>query len=187
MNNELNKILNPSAAILNVVVAYDDVCSGIKAKELCDRVTQQIAPPCETKLSFWSLAALQFPDLAQMAAEEAAHADFVMVVVDGNGDLPPSVKCWFSRWARRAQPHHGAMVALLHGVLKMDQELSPAYDCLKRIAECAGVDFFSEVVASTGEHLDGAIESIHERARMKSPIFDALQWPGNEKTKDDYE
>ena len=74
------------------------------------------------------------------------------------------------------------MVAQLRGILGTDSDLSPAYECLKKIAESAGVDFFSEVVELTRENPDRVVESIHPRACMALPLLDALQLPGNENT-----
>jgi hypothetical protein len=182
MKTSQQNILNPAAASLNVLVVYEDVCSGIETKDLCDRLARKLEPPGELKASFWSLAALEFPDLAQMAADEAIQADLLIIAVNGSGWLRPSIKIWFSQWARRTANHAGAMVAQLRGILGTDSDLSPAYECLKKIAESAGVDFFSEVVELTRENPDRVVESIHPRACMALPLLDALQLPGNENT-----
>jgi len=174
MTNELQNILNPAAASMNVLVAYDNLRSGIKAKDLCDRLSQHLAASCELRISFWSLSALQLPQLARAAEEEAAKTDLLIVAVNGDGDLRPRVKSWFSRCARRIRSNGGAFAAQLHGILKMHQELSPAYECLKHIADNAGVDFFSEVEEPTDEKLNNSIESIHKRAHMGSPMLEAI-------------
>jgi hypothetical protein len=172
--NDQQSILNPSAGGMNVLVAYDNLRSGIKAKHLCDRLAQHLAPPGEFRISFWSLSALQLPQLARAAEEEAVQTDLLIVAVNGDGDLRPCVKSWFSRCARRIRSNGGALTAQFHGILRMHLELSPAYECLKQIADNAGLDFFSEVVEPTDETLDNSIESIHKRAHMGSPMLDAI-------------
>ena len=52
------------------------------------------------------------------------------------------------------------MVAQFHSILKMNEELCPAYGCLKQIAHPAGVRFFSEVVELPEVELDCAAESL---------------------------
>ena len=106
--------------------------------------------------------------------DEATQTDLLIVAVNGDTTLPPSIKSWNSRSARRMRSRAGALGAQFHGVLRMDQELSPACECLKHIAEDSGVDFFSEVVEPVGDKLDGSLESIHKRAHMRSPVWDAV-------------
>jgi hypothetical protein len=171
MTNEIQNILNPTAAGLNVLVVYDNLVSGIKAKDLCDRLAQHFKTSCPLRLSFWSLFALRLPTLAGAAAEEAAQTDLLIVAVDGDAALSPPVKSWISRSTRGLRSHAGALVAQFHGIVRMNQETAPAYECLKHIADDAGVDFFSEVVEADEER--HSIESIHQHARMGSPVWGA--------------
>jgi hypothetical protein len=172
--NEQNKILNTLAARLNVLVAYDNLWSGIKAKHLCDRLTQRLLPDFELKLSLWSHSTLQIPQLARAAEDEATETDLLIVAVSGDEALQPLVKSWISRCPRKLRPHAGALALQLNGILRMNHELSPAFECLKHIADDSGVDLFSEAVEPTGETLDSSIESIHKRAHMRSPILEAI-------------
>lgn len=172
--NEPNSILNPSAANLNVLVAYDNLCSAIKAKDFCDQLAQRLAPECGLQLSLWSHSALQIPQLARAAEDEVTQTDLLIVAVSGDEALPPLVKSWFSRCTRKLRYPSGALAVRLQGILRLNLELSPVYECLKHIADNAGVDFFSEVVEPTGETLDSSIESIRKRAHMGSPMLDAI-------------
>jgi len=182
MKNERQDILNPAAASLNVVVAYDDVCSGIEAKDLCDRLGQQLESSIELKLDFWSFASLQFAELAPMAAEEAIQAHLLIISVHGKRDLDPTVKTWLNHWSRRTQPRGRAIVAQFRGILKMDRELSPAYGFLKHTAECGGVEFFSEVVATSGESLSQTMQATHGSAQRPASLLNALHLSDNQRT-----
>jgi len=173
MNHEIANILNPSAAGLHVLVVYDNLASGIKAKGLCDRLAQPFKPALPWALSFWSLSALALPLLAREAADEAAQTDLLIVVVDGDLALPPALKSWLSRSARGLRTRAGALVAQLHGILKMDQEASPAYACLKHIAEDSAVDFFAEVVAPADDKLSAPVASVYQRSHLLSLGLDA--------------
>ena len=174
MKNETQNILNPAATSLNVLVVYDDLAAGLLSKDLYDRLVQRFDPACPFTLIAWSLSALTLPELARAAADDAAKTDLLIVAVNGETILPSSIKSWISRSVRRVRSHAGALVAQLHGIVRTDQEITPAYGCLKHIAEDFGVDFFSEVVEPVGEKLDNSIEGIHKRAHMSSPVLDAL-------------
>jgi hypothetical protein len=171
MNNEMLNIPRSSATNLNVLVVYDNLGAGIQAKYFCDRLAQRLAPRVELQLGLWNLSALQLPPLARAAEDEATQTDLLLIVVNGDEPLPPPIKNWISRCARRLRSNAGAVVAQLHGILRMNQELSPAYEWLKHFAVDAGLDFFSEVVEPAGEKLDDSIESIHGRSHMCSPVL----------------
>jgi len=132
------------------LIFYDSVRSGKRAKELCDRLGQH----CELNLSVWSLSALRLPALARAAAHEAERAILLIVAVNGDETLPRHVKTCLHRCARAIHAADGALVAQFHSILKMNEELCPAYGCLKQIAHHAGVRFFSEVVELPEDELD---------------------------------
>src|SRR6267378_7275714 len=135
---------------LDVLIVYDSVRSGKRAKELCDRLGQH----CELNFSVWSLCALRLPALARAAAHEAERAILLIVAVNGHETLPRHVKTCLHRCARAIHAAGGALVAQLHGILKMNEELCPAYGCLRQIAHYNGIRFFSEVVELPEDELD---------------------------------
>jgi len=160
---------------LGVLIVYDSVRSGKRAKELCDRLGRQFTPDCELNLSVWSLSALELlPPLAQAAASEAEHAALLIVAVNGDKPLPRLVKSCLHRCARAIHAADGALVAQLHGILKMNEEFCPAYDCLRQIAHHAGVQFFSEVIELREDELDYSLEAIHERAQPNTSMLEGI-------------
>ena len=159
----------------DVLIVYDSVRSGKRAKELCDRLGQQLAPDCKLNFSVWSLSALQLlPTTARAAASEAEHASLLIVAVNGDKTLPRHVKSCLHRCARAIHAADGALVAQLHGILKMNEELCPAYGCLRQIAHHAGVQFFSEVVELREDELDYSLEAIHERAQPNTSLLEVI-------------
>jgi hypothetical protein len=174
MKNEQQINGNQSATCPNVLILYDSVASGKRAKELCDRLGKELDREDEPTFSLWNLASLQVAPLAQVALADAAGVALLIVAVNGDDALPPSVKSWISRWGRVARTTGGALVAQLHGIVRMNEELSPAYACLKHIANDEGLDFYSEVVEPSAEESDYSLEAIHERAQMRTSLLEAL-------------
>src|SRR5262249_26980373 len=142
------------ATSLNVLIVYDHVRAGQRAKELCDRLRQHLAPEPELHVRVWSLSALQLPTFAQAAASQAEHAAVLIVAVNGDNALSGPVQDCLHRCARGIHSAGGMLVAQLHGVLKMNQELCPAYACLRKIAHQVRISFFSEVVELAEVELD---------------------------------
>jgi len=84
------------------------------------------------------------------------------------------VKSCLHRCARAIHAADGALVAQLHGILKINEELSPAYGCLRQIAHHTGVQFFSEVVELREDQLDNSLETIHERAQPNTSLLEVI-------------
>ena len=151
-----------------VIIVYDSVRAGKRAKELCDCLGQRLAPGYELNPSVWSLSALELPLVARVAAREAERAALLIVAVNGDKNLPQAVKNCLHRGARGIHTAGGALVAQLHGILKVNEELCQACGCLRQIARHAGVGFFSEVVELPEDELDRSREAIHERAQSNT-------------------
>jgi hypothetical protein len=154
----------------DVLIVYDSVRSGKRAKELCDRLGQH----CELSLSIWSLSALELPPLARVAASAAERAALLVVAVNGDRTLPRPVKSCLHRCARAIHAADGALVAQLHGILKMKEELCTAYGCLREIAHYTGVRFFSEVVELPENEPGCSLEAIHERAQPNTSLLEVI-------------
>src|SRR6267142_770843 len=158
---------------LAALIVYDSIRSGKRAKELCDRLG--LASDRKLNFSVWSLSALQLPTLAQAAAREAEHAALLIVAVNGDKTLPRPVRNCLYWCARGIRSADGALVAQLHGILKMNEELCPVYGCLRQIAQHAGVRFFSEVVElPEDEQPDYRLEAIHERAQPNTSLVETI-------------
>ena len=167
------KIATPTSTS-EVLIVYDSVRAGKRAKELCDRLEQQLAPGCELNLSVWSLFALGLPSMARAATRQAERADLLIVAVNGDKILPQAIKNCLHRCARGIHTSGGALVAQLHGILKMNEEFCRACGCLRQIARQAGVDFFSEVVELPEDELDYSLEAIHERAQPSTSLLEEI-------------
>src|SRR5271163_4291820 len=173
MKNKLQKNRKIGGGSLNVLVVYDSVCSGKRAKELCDRL-ESLSREYKCNPSFWNLSVLRIAPLAQAAAIAATRAALVIVSVNGNAAMSPFIKNWISRYARETRVLGGALVAHLHGIARVKQELSPAYGCLKQIAQDAGVAFFSGVIEPAARHLDYSIEGIQQRAHLHTSVLETI-------------
>jgi len=107
----------------------------------------------------------------------------LIVAVNGDKTLPRPVKSCLHWCACGIRAADGALVAQLHGILKMNEELCPAYGGLRQIAQHAGVRFFSEVVElPEDEQPDYSLEAIHERAQPNTSLVETiLPRPGGDK------
>jgi hypothetical protein len=161
-------------ASLDVLIAYDHINSGKHAKELCDRLGEQLAAGCEIHVKLWKFAVLHFPGAMQAAAREAARAALVIIAANGEEDLPLPVKSWIRLWADHKEGDGGALVAQFHGIARVVKELAPAHAYLSQIARNAGLDFFSQVIESAPDDIGRWIAAIDERACKRTAVLDAI-------------
>jgi hypothetical protein len=172
------RLIQEDAAIpLEIVIIYDHVAAGKYAKECCDRLQWRLGPEYELRINPWNVAVLRMPDLAAAVIQETRRADLLIVAVNGEQSLPPPVRSWISRSLRTTRATGGAIVAQLHDILCMGEELAPAYHELKRIALEARGGFFSAVVEPAENELERRIYEIHEHSCMRTAALETLSQP----------
>ena len=83
---------------LNVVIAYEDFESGKHAKRTYDFLAQNLAGQCQLHNQMWKFDVLGIPKLCEMATQDAAHADIILVSCHGSTELPEAFKTWVEGW-----------------------------------------------------------------------------------------
>jgi hypothetical protein len=130
--------------ILEIPMLFDKAQAA--AETLCDRLLAQLGPRYAIRLIPWKLTVTQFPTLTEIIAREALRAPFLLVTINGATPLTPEVEALIRRCAAALRRGGAALVVQLYGIAKAEQELSPAYVCLKQIADDAQILIFSTVV-----------------------------------------
>jgi hypothetical protein len=145
---------------VEVLVIYDNVEAGKKAKGLFDRLQRFLGSEYNLFLRLWNMAALQAPSLAQVALQTVEWPGVLVIAVDGNKPLPQFFKRWLGQCARRPHPAVGAIAVHIYGVPQAKHALSHPCMDLRQIAREAGMAFLSE-----GTQLaDDALNHIHDEA-----------------------
>src|SRR6266446_5117940 len=73
----IDQTLDPSDRLrFYVVIIYQDISAGRRAKQFYDRVIQGLADPCNFSWELWSFQVLALPEIGNLAAQAAAQADF---------------------------------------------------------------------------------------------------------------
>lgn len=139
------------AHTLNMVILYDSIGAGKRAKELCDRVVAGLGAAYTLNCHCWNLSMLQSPVAAQFVARETTQSPCLMVAVNANVTLARPLEAVLGQCARAMRSAGTALVAQLHGIPKENEEHAPAYRRLKQIAANAGIPFFSEVIETAAD------------------------------------
>jgi hypothetical protein len=134
------------AHTLDMVILYDSIGAGKRAKELCDRVFAGLGAAYKLNCRCWNLSMLQSPVAAKFVARETAQSPCIMVAVNGNVTLAQPLETVLGQCARALRHAGTALVTQLHGIPKGSEECAPAYRRLRQIAANADIPFFSELI-----------------------------------------
>jgi hypothetical protein len=94
-----------AAATFNVFLAYSDVGHERLGREHCEKLSIGLSPVGRIAVTAWKFEMLAFPALGEMAAEEAASADVVIVATSSGEGLPHNFEQWMERWSSRPGSH----------------------------------------------------------------------------------
>jgi hypothetical protein len=133
----------------NVVIMYEDLGSGKRAKKGFDYVAEELGNDLEFRHSMWRLDVLQDPKLNALAAPALAEADLLIISLRGKGQLPAKIRALIDE--RLAQTSHDcALVALFEGAGSATR--SSVYACLATLARQHGLDFFEQALSDAEDH-----------------------------------
>ncbi len=123
----------------NVVIAYEDLETGKRAKKIYDFLVENLGHDCRFTNQMWKFEVLGIPKLREMAARDAMMADIVVISCHGT-ELPPDFKAWVESWV--AEPNHPiALVALFD---YQHQQADEARSYLADVARRGQMAFFAQ-------------------------------------------
>ena len=126
---------------LNVVIAYEDLETGKRAKKIYDFLVENLGHDCQFTNQMWKFEVLGIPKLREMAARDAMMADIVVISCHG-AELPPDFKAWVELWV--AEPNHPIALVALFDYENQHQQVDEARSYLADVARCGQMEFFAQ-------------------------------------------
>jgi len=127
----------------DVVIAYEDFETGKHAKRTYDFLTEHLSKECTFTNQMWKFDVLGIPNLRQMAAQDAAQADIVIISCHGSNPLPAEVKAWIELWISN-EIHPVALVALFDEEAGSEIQAQAMRTYLEQISLRVGMEFFAQ-------------------------------------------
>jgi hypothetical protein len=81
----------------DVVIAYEDFETGKHAKKTYDFLVEHLGRDCRFTNQMWKFDVLSIPKLREIAVNDAANADIIIVSSHGQ-ELPSHIKEWVEAW-----------------------------------------------------------------------------------------
>jgi hypothetical protein len=130
----------------NVVILYQDIEAGKRAKLFYDRVIRELVDECDFSLELWNFQVLAVQEIGNSAAKAAAQADFVIVSMYRKAQLSAQTRDWIEKWSGLIADNKSALVALLDRPVLKRGTVASTLDYLRKVADRKGISFYTHSV-----------------------------------------
>jgi hypothetical protein len=128
----------PTFRVVNV---YEDFTAAAQAKRAYDFLVANLTHEWRVTSQMWKFDLLCIPELRELAAEDAALADLIIVSCHGDGELSADVRAWIEMWLGY-KADAVALVALLDCPPGQAEHAQATRAYLERVAQRAHLEFF---------------------------------------------
>ncbi|MGH7971380.1 MAG: hypothetical protein ACREIC_21895, partial [Limisphaerales bacterium] len=97
MRPPLNAVEIEGSPAFTVLIAYEDFDTGKLAKRTYDFLVENLGRDCSFVNQMWKFDVLGIPNLREIAVEDAARADIIIISSRGD-ELPEHIKLWVEAW-----------------------------------------------------------------------------------------
>ena len=127
---------------LALLAAFEDSKTGTRVREFCRGLSRELGPQCRIVEHVWLFSTLRLRELREIAAEEAALSDLVIISTHRADSLADEVKSWIELWLQREGRHPAILLALLDPEPPEASASVPSY--LQDVARRGGMEFLVE-------------------------------------------
>src|SRR5258706_519973 len=157
---------------LNVLLVYEDLPTGRRAKQAIDHLLDHSDLDADVRFDLCNFDLLRDDRVNQQMANEAVKADIVVLSARGKRDLPLQVRSWIRRWFEKRGDGPAALVVSLDRSAKESD--SSILSLLRELAEPAQVDVFTQFGDAPKPELEWTVERIRQRADTTSSLLEGI-------------
>ena len=127
---------------LAFLATFEDSITGTRVKEFRQSLSRDLGADCRIVEHVWVFNTFRLRELQEIAAEEAAASDLIVISAHRSVALPKEVRDWIELWVRPIAQHPAVLLALLDP----DEEgaSNPLQDYLREVASRGGMEFLVE-------------------------------------------
>jgi len=157
-----------------VLLMYEDLSTGLRAKEAFDHAVRELQEQAESQLTLWKFDLLEDPQLREIAAHEAALADIVIISAHGGASLPTAVETSLREAFRLGRDCPKALVASLDVGSRNSESANRFLARLADVAAGTDVCFLLHFGRAVPAIPNLTIEEIHRRAETKTDLLEHI-------------
>lgn len=99
---------------LNVSMLYQDLSTGMRARQFLYTVLDDCQMQVEFSLALWNIALFHSPEIQEQALTDACKANLVLLSIRGDSHLGSETEDWLNQWvSRRCEDEECALAVLI--------------------------------------------------------------------------
>jgi hypothetical protein len=98
---------------LEVSLAYQDLPSGLRARQFLYDVLDLCQMEVEFNLTLWNVGLFHTPEILEEAVFNACEANLVVLSLRGDSGLEPDTEKWITQWIERHSDEESALAVLI--------------------------------------------------------------------------
>ena len=176
VSSVINRIGLEGRPEFNLVLAYDEIAGGMRAKEVFDDLVRRHGDLFKFVCQLWNFAVMREPELFEAAVRDASKAEMIVIATPKN-QFPNQVRRWIGRWLPRKGGASPTLVVLLNGKAKQAAEGPEGWEAVRQLVEGGGVAVLSKEVDWPAMESRFAVKITkaerREEAPRPAPVFSA--------------
>ena len=132
---------------LTVLAAFEDSSTGTRVKEFREDLTRRLGEDCRIIEHVWLFNMFRLHELREIAAEEAAASDLVVLALHNSDHLPNEVEAWINLWLRQRGDRQQVLLALLDRAREGATRTTAT--CLEEAAREGGIELLVETLPNS--------------------------------------
>jgi len=98
---------------LAVALAYQDLISGLRARQFLHDILNHCQMQVEFSLTLWNIASFHLPEIQEQAIANACKANLILLSIRGDSQLESDTENWLSHWIARRDEEECALAVLI--------------------------------------------------------------------------
>lgn len=163
-----------SVDFVRVVVLYDTLDSGCRAKGYLDRLQIRSRGAVQFAMKLWRFDMIELVQGQDVHADNSTQAEMVIVTLQSGRALPPAVMRWLHAWAERRQVEDAALVLLQPPPFARPAQPLESLNALRAVAVQHGLSFQCEWEADPSEASRQMVADLRRREHALSPTMERM-------------
>ena len=143
----------------HVVLLYETFATAVRGKAFCDRLLVELGVRCDFDEALWRTDLLNVSAVRQEVARAALKADFVVLSLRGDTDLPGAIEQWCAQWMPQARDRDITFIVVFDAATAQRFPMENVRSHLRKAAFAAGVHFFAHAVLPASPDGHGSPEA----------------------------
>ena len=167
------RLANRLRSRLNVVIAYADLSSATLARRILYHALAVLSPEITVETSLWKFELLDSGPLQELAMQDAANAQIIIIAAEKEYGLPEGARKWVEACLTNPEVRDVGFVAVLREEPDLFSDGPPSFPALQEFTVSGKTDFLWFIANDSDGHKLAAEKIIELACQM--PLIDGME------------